>query len=182
MNIRSYLGYTPVLGHGAYVDPAALVIGRVTLGEHASLWPFAIARGDIHWITIGARTNIQDGCVLHVAGDGPARPGGLPLSIGADVTVGHKAVVHAATVGDRCLIGMAAVIADGAVIEDDVIVGAGSIVPPGKHLKSGGLYIGSPARRVRELTRAERDQVLHVAANYVRVKDDYLRGGGAGPG
>lgn len=177
MNVRRYLDFVPVLGAGAYVDPAALVIGRVTLGVDASLWPFAVARGDINGITIGARTNIQDGSVLHVAGDGPFCPGGLALCIGADVTIGHKAIVHAATVGDRCLIGMAAVVTDGAEIEDDVILGAGSLVPPGKRLLSGGLYLGSPARRVRELTGRERDQVLYTAAHYVKVKNDYLRQG-----
>lgn len=175
MNIRSYLDYSPVLGVGAYVDPAALVIGRVTLGEDASIWPFAVARGDINSIRIGARTNVQDGSVLHVVGDGTFCPGGLSLTIGEDVTIGHKAVVHAATVGDRCLIGMAAIITDGAVIDSDVIVGAGSIVPPGKRLESGGLYLGSPARRVRDLTPREREQVLYTAAHYVKVKNDYLR-------
>ena len=173
MTLRAYLDHQPVLGQGAYVDPQALVIGRVTLGADASVWPFAVLRGDINTISVGARTNIQDGCVLHVVHDGPFCPGGLSLRIGADVTVGHKAVVHAATVGDRCLIGMGAIITDGAVIEDDVILGAGSLVPPGKRLSSGGLYVGSPARRLRELSAEERAQVLYTAAHYVKVKQHY---------
>ena len=173
MTLRAYLDFQPVLGSGAYVDPQALVIGRVTLGEDASVWPFAVLRGDINTISVGARTNVQDGCVLHVVHDGPFCPGGLTLRVGADVTIGHRAVVHAATVGDRCLIGMGAIITDGAVIEDDVIVGAGSIVPPGKRLGSGGLYLGSPARRVRDLSAEEREQVLYTAAHYVRVKGHY---------
>jgi carbonic anhydrase/acetyltransferase-like protein (isoleucine patch superfamily) len=173
MALRAYLDFQPVLAAGAYVDPQALVIGRVTLGEDASVWPFAVLRGDINTISIGARTNIQDGCVLHVVHDGPFCPGGLALRVGADVTIGHKAVVHAATVGDRCLIGMGAIVTDGAVVEDDVILGAGSLVPPGKRLSAGGLYVGSPARRVRELSAEERAQVLYTAAHYVRVKGHY---------
>jgi carbonic anhydrase/acetyltransferase-like protein (isoleucine patch superfamily) len=153
-----------------YVDDCALVIGRVTLGDDASIWPFAVARGDVNRIEIGARTNIQDGCVLHVVHDGPI-PGGIPLIIGDDVTVGHKAMLHAAHVGHRCLIGMAAVILDGAVLEDEVIVAAGSVVPPGKRLSSRGLYLGNPAKRVRELTAAEIGGLLYSARHYVKIKD-----------
>ena len=174
MAIRDYLGITPLLGAGVYIDPAALVIGRVTLGDDASVWPFAVARGDVNRIEIGARSNVQDGSVLHVVHDGPYSPGGLALQIGADVTIGHKAVVHAATIGHRCLIGMAAVVTDRVVVEDDVIVGAGSVVPPGKRLESRGLYLGSPAKRVRDLTAREIEQVLYIAAHYVRLKDSYL--------
>ena len=177
MTLRAYLDFLPVLGSGAWVDASAVVIGQVTLGEDASVWPLAVLRGDINTIRVGARSNIQDGCVLHVVHDGPHCPGGLSLDIGADVTVGHKAVVHAATVGDRCLIGMGAIVTDGAVIEDDVIVGAGSIVAPGKRLTAGGLYLGSPARRVRELTPRELEQIRYTAAHYVRVKENYRRAG-----
>ena len=98
MALRDYAGASPVLGARVYVDECALVIGRVTLGDDASVWPFAVARGDVNRIVIGARTNIQDGCVLHVVHDGPAVPGGLPLLIGDDVTVGHKAMLHAARI------------------------------------------------------------------------------------
>ncbi len=178
MTLRAYLDFLPVLAAGAWVDASALVIGQVTLGEDASVWPFAVLRGDINTIRIGARSNIQDGCVLHVVHDGPFCPGGLSLQVGADVTIGHRAVVHAATVGDRCLIGMGAIVTDGAVIEDDVILGAGSIVAPGKRLLAGGLYLGSPARRVRELTARERDQIAYTAAHYVRVKDNHRRSSG----
>jgi carbonic anhydrase/acetyltransferase-like protein (isoleucine patch superfamily) len=174
VNIRGYGGVAPTLGARVYVDESALVIGRVTLGDDVSLWPMTVARGDVSAIEIGARTNIQDGCVLHGVHDGPYSPGGLPLHIGADVTVGHRAVVHAANIGDRCLIGIGAIVLDGAVIEDEVIVAAGSIVPPGKRLAARGLYIGSPAKRVRDLTDAEIGQLLYGAANYVRLKDRYL--------
>ncbi len=171
MTVRSYQGVAPVLGARAYVDDAALVIGRVTLGDDASIWPFAVVRGDVNRIDIGARTNIQDGSVLHVVHDGPAVPGGLPLLIGDDVTVGHKVMLHAVRIGHRCLIGMAAVVLDGAEIEDEVIVGAGSLVPPGKRLASRGLYLGSPARRVRELTEVEIGLLSYGALHYVKIKD-----------
>jgi len=173
MALREHQGVSPVLGARVYVDECALVIGRVTLGDDASVWPFAVARGDVNRIEIGARTNIQDGCVLHVVHDGPASPGGLPLLIGDDVTVGHKAMLHAARIGHRCLIGMAAVVLDGAVIEDDVILAAGSLVPPGKRLESRGLYMGNPAKRVRELSALELERLLYSAHQYVKIKDSH---------
>ncbi len=173
MALRSYQGVNPILGARAYVDECALVIGRVTLGEDASVWPFAVVRGDVNTIEIGARTNIQDGSVLHVVHDGPAVPGGFPLIIGDDVTVGHKAMLHAARIGHRCLIGMAAVVLDGAVIEDEVVLAAGSVVPPGKRLESHGLYMGNPAKRVRELTPVEIERLLYSARHYVKIKDNY---------
>ena len=173
MTIRNHQGVRPVLGARVYVDESALVIGRVVLGDDASVWPFAVIRGDVNRIEIGARTNVQDGSVLHVVHDGPSLPGGLPLIIGDDVTVGHKAMLHAARVGHRCLIGMSSVVLDGAVIEDEVILAAGSVVPPGKRLASHGLYLGNPAKRARELTRAEIDGLLYSAHHYVKIKDSY---------
>ena len=175
MSLRSYRGVLPKLGARVYIDDSAVVIGRVTLGDDASVWPCAVLRGDVHSIEIGARTNIQDGSVLHVVHDGPV-PGGLPLVIGDDVTVGHKAMIHGARIGHRCLIGMAAVILDGAVIEDEVIVAAGSVVPPGKRLASHGLYMGNPVRRARELTPEERARLVYGAHHYVKIKDGYLGG------
>jgi carbonic anhydrase/acetyltransferase-like protein (isoleucine patch superfamily) len=177
--LRRYRGVSPVLGARVYVDECAVVIGRVTLGDDVSFWPFVVARGDVNRIEIGARTNIQDGSVLHVVGDSPSVPGGIPLLIGDDVTVGHKAMLHAARIGHRCLIGMAAVVLDGAVIEDEVIVAAGSVVAPGKRLTSRGLYMGNPARRMRELSAAELQRLSHSASHYVKLKDDYLQPGGA---
>jgi carbonic anhydrase/acetyltransferase-like protein (isoleucine patch superfamily) len=171
--LRDYRGVSPILGARAYVDEAALVIGRVTLGEDASVWPFAVVRGDVNHIEIGARTNIQDGSVLHVVHAGPAVPDGLPLIIGDDVTVGHKAMLHAAQIGHRCLIGMAAVVLDGAIIEDEVIVAAGSVVPPRKRLTARGLYLGNPVTRARELTSTEIDRLLYSARHYVTIKDTY---------
>ncbi|MFO1465070.1 MAG: gamma carbonic anhydrase family protein [Steroidobacteraceae bacterium] len=169
-NIRTYQGIAPVLGARVFVDECALVIGRVFLGEDASIWPFVVARGDVHEIRIGARTNIQDGSVLHVVHDGPVE-GGIPLLIGDDVTVGHKAMLHAVSVGNRCLIGMASVLLDGAVIEDEVIVAAGSVVPPGKRLESRGLYVGNPAKRLRDLTDRDVDLMVYSAAHYIELKE-----------
>jgi carbonic anhydrase/acetyltransferase-like protein (isoleucine patch superfamily) len=176
MALRDYQGTSPQLGARVYVDECALVIGRVSLGDDASIWPFAVARGDVNRIEIGARTNIQDGSVLHVVHDGPFNAGGLPLIIGDDVTVGHKAMLHAARIGHRCLIGMAAVVLDGAEIDDEVMVAAGSVVPPGKHLASHGLYLGNPAKRVRELTNQEIEKLLYSAQQYVKIKDAHRSG------
>lgn len=178
MALRDYRGVNPILGARTYVDECALLIGRVTLGDDASVWPYAVARGDVNFIEIGARTNIQDGSVLHVVRHSNAIPNGLPLILGDDVTVGHKVMLHGARIGHRCLIGMAAVVLDGAVIEDEVIVAAGSVVPPGKRLTSHGLYLGNPAKRVRELTGAEIEAFEHSAQNYVVLKDEYLKSGG----
>lgn len=174
MNIRSYLAHAPQLGAKVYVDPAALVIGRVTLGDDVSIWPMSVARGDVNRIEIGARSNIQDACVLHVTHDGPYTEGGIPLIIGADVTVAHRVTLHACTVGDRCLVGMSATIMDGAVLEDDVLLAAGSLVPPGKRLDAGFLYRGSPVQKVRALTENELEMLRYSAAHYVRLKDRYL--------
>jgi carbonic anhydrase/acetyltransferase-like protein (isoleucine patch superfamily) len=173
MAVRPYLGVLPVQGARVYVDESALVIGRVTLADDVSVWPFAVVRGDVNSIEIGARTNIQDGCVLHVVHDGPFTPGGLSLVVGEDVTVGHKAVLHAASIGSRVLVGMGALVLDGATVEDEVIIAAGSVVPPGKRLTSRGLYLGNPAKRVRELTARELEMFVYGAANYMKIKDHY---------
>jgi len=173
MSLRPYLDALPHLGERVYVDPAATVIGQVTLADDVSIWPGAVVRGDVNVIHIGARSNIQDGAVCHVTHDGPYSPGGAALTIGADVTVGHRAVLHACTIGARCLIGMGALILDGAVLEEEVMLGAGALVPPGKRLDSGWLYVGSPARPARLLREAERGFLAYSAAHYVRLKDRY---------
>lgn len=174
MNIRPYRGVLPVIGARVYIDPSAVVIGRVTLADDVSVWPTAVVRGDVHRIEVGARTSIQDGSVLHVTHDGPYAPGGRELVVGADVTVGHRAVLHACTIGNACLIGMGSLILDNAQIEDRVMIGAGSVVPPGKRLTTGGLYVGSPVRRTRDLTAREIEFLTYSAAHYVKVKADYL--------
>jgi carbonic anhydrase/acetyltransferase-like protein (isoleucine patch superfamily) len=160
----------PVIPASAYVDPAAIVIGNVTLGEQVSLWPGVVVRGDIHRIVIGARTNIQDGSLLHVTSENPhTRPGGFELVIGADVTVGHRVILHGCTIGDRVLVGMGAILLDGVVVEDDTLIGAGSLVPPGKRLESGYLWLGSPVQRARPLTEREREALRHSAAHYLET-------------
>jgi len=177
MNIRPYLDTLPRLGANVYVDPAALVIGDVELGDDASIWPFAVARGDVHYIRIGARTNVQDGAVLHVTHDGDFTPGGFPLIIGDDVTIGHGAIVHACTVKDACLIGMNATVLDGAVVNRHSLIGAGAVVAPGKVVGEGELWVGNPARRMRTLSADEIERLYYSARHYVKLKDRYLRAG-----
>lgn len=172
--IRSFQGITPKLAPGVYVDESAQVIGDVTLGEDASVWPLTVVRGDVNKITIGARSNVQDNCCLHVTHDGPYTPGGVELIIGEEVTIGHAVTLHACTIGNRCLIGMGAIVLDRAVLEDECFIAAGAIVSPGKRLKGGWLYRGTPALPVRELTEAERENLRYSAAHYVRLKNKYL--------
>lgn len=174
MTIRSYLEFSPQLDEGAFIDDSAVVIGKVVLGRDSSVWPLTAIRGDVHDITIGARTNIQDGSVLHCTSPESFGPDGFPLTIGDDVTVGHRAVLHGCTIGNEVLIGMGAIIMDGAVIEDQVIVGGGSIVSPGKTLASGGLYVGSPAKRVRDLKPEELEFLTYSAKHYVKLKNLHL--------
>ena len=173
MNIRPYRNIQPQLGARVFVDPSAVVIGQVTLGDDVSVWPTTVIRGDVNYIRIGARSNIQDGSVLHVCSPYPEIPEGIPLLIGEDVTVGHSCVLHACTIGNFCLIGMGATILDGAVLEDYVFIGAGALVAPGKRLTSG-LYLGSPARRVRDLTDREIAELHESSVHYVALKNEYL--------
>lgn len=175
MPIREFDGQAPRIAASAYIDASAVVIGDVTIGEHTSLWPTVVARGDVNAIVIGDYTNIQDGAVLHGTHDGEFTPGGYSVTIGNRVTVGHKAVVHACKVGDLCLIGMAATIMDGAVLQPRLILGAGSLVPPGKELEGGSLWVGSPARRVRALTDRELESLDYSALHYAKLKDRHLR-------
>jgi carbonic anhydrase/acetyltransferase-like protein (isoleucine patch superfamily) len=175
MSIRPFLGIHPTLGAGVYIDPAALVIGDVVLGDHVSIWPMAVVRGDVNAIRIGHRSNVQDGSVLHVARPYKGNDTGWPLLIGEDVVLGHKVVVHGCTIGNRVLVGIGAIVLDGVVVEDDVMIGAGAVVTPGKRLESGGLYVGNPARRARELTDAEIARVPIMAEWYVNLKQDYER-------
>ena len=177
MAIRTYQGITPQLGERVFVDESAVVIGDVQLGADSSVWPLTVIRGDMHRIRIGARTSVQDGCVLHITHAGPFNPDGFPLLIGDDVTIAHKVMLHGCSVGSRILIGMGSIVMDGAVVEDDVIIGAGSLVPPGKKLESGFLYVGSPVKQVRALSDKERAFFTYSAANYVKLKDLHLAEG-----
>ena len=181
MAIRTFQQHTPLVGERAFVDRSAVVIGDVEIGEDSSVWPMTVIRGDMHRIRIGARTSVQDASVLHITHAGPFNPDGFPLIIGDDVTIGHKVMLHGCTVGSRILIGMGSTVMDGAVLEDEVIIGAGSLVPPGKRLVSGFLYVGSPVKQARPLTEKERSFFTYTAGNYVKLKDQHLAAGFASP-
>lgn len=172
--LRPYRGVSPKLGQRVYMDPAAVVIGDVTLDDDCSVWPCAVIRGDMHRIRIGARTSVQDNAVLHITHASDFNPGGWPLTIGDDVTIGHGACLHGCTLGNRILVGIGATVLDGAIVEDDVVIGAGTLVPPGKRLESGFLYMGSPCKQARPLKDSERRFFLYSAQNYVKLKNEYL--------
>lgn len=173
MTIRAYLNHVPQLGERVYVDEAAVVIGKVNLADEVSIWCGAVVRGDVNTIQIGKRSNVQDGSVLHVTGGSANHPAGSPLIIGEDVTIGHHVILHGCTIGNRVLVGMGAIVLDDVVIEDEVIIGAGSLVPPRKRLQSGLMYMGSPAKAVRELTEAEKAFLRQSAQNYVATAAAY---------
>lgn len=172
-NIAAYQGITPRLAEGVFVHSSAHVIGDVELGARASVWHGAVIRGDVNRIRIGAETNIQDLSVLHVSHKSAARPEGAPLLIGARVTVGHRAILHGCEIGDECLIGMGAIVMDHAVLEPQVLLGAGSLVPEGRRLKGGYLYLGSPVRELRPLTAEELAYFAYSAVHYVRLQQQY---------
>ncbi|SHI23543.1 gamma carbonic anhydrase family protein [Ferrimonas marina] len=174
MAIKGFSSIKPTLADGVFVEESAVLYGDIQLGNDSSVWPLVAARGDVNRIRIGARTNVQDGSVLHVTRTSDAHPEGYPLVIGDDVTVGHKVMLHGCTIGDRVLVGMGAIVLDGAVVEDDVMIGAGALVPPGKRLASGYLYVGSPVKQVRALSEEEISFLKASADNYVRLKDAYL--------
>lgn len=174
ISLRSFQGKTPDIGQRVLIDPSAVVMGQVTLEDDVSVWPQVAIRGDMHRIRVGARTSVQDGSVLHITHAGPFNLEGWPLDIGCDVTIGHSAVLHGCTVGNRVLVGMSATVMDGAVIEDDVVIAAGALVTPGKRLRSGYLYAGSPAREVRPLSEKELAYFTYSANNYVRLKDQHI--------
>lgn len=177
MAIRSYRSIFPNLGSSCYIDDSSVIVGDVSLGDDVSIWPLVAARGDVNFIRIGARTNIQDGTILHVTRKSSSLPDGLPLIIGEDVTVGHKCMLHGCILGNRILVGMGAIVMDGAIVEDDVFIGAGTLVPPNKRLESGYLYVGNPMVKKRELNEKERAFLAQSAQNYVQLKNEYLAEG-----
>lgn len=174
MAIRPYKDKSPNIGKNVYVDDAAIVIGNVSLGDDVSIWPTTVVRGDVEAIRIGAGSNVQDGAVLHVSHAGDYSPQGHPLNIGKNVTIGHRAVVHACTIGDYCLIGIGAIVMDDAELGDYLMLGAGALVPPGKKLEGGYLYVGAPAKQIRALTNDEKAFLAYSARHYIRLKNDYL--------
>lgn len=168
-NIRSFESKTPFVPADAWVDESAVIIGDVQLGPASSIWPMCVIRGDVHQVRIGTQTNIQDACVLHVSHDSQYLPGGRPLLVGDRVTVGHKAILHGCEIADGCFIGMGSTILDGAVLLPKTMLGAGSLVPSGRRLEGGYLWLGTPARRVRPLTEKELEYIDYSASHYVRL-------------
>jgi carbonic anhydrase/acetyltransferase-like protein (isoleucine patch superfamily) len=173
--LRPYLGRFPVLGPRVYVDPAATVIGDVELAEDVSIWPGTILRGDVNVIRVGARTNVQDGTIVHVSHHSPYNKAGYPTLIGADVTIGHGTIIHACTIEDLCLIGMGACILDGATVKKYGFLGAGAVLGPGKVVGEAELWLGNPARFARALTEKEIESLHYSAGHYVKLKDRYLQ-------
>jgi carbonic anhydrase/acetyltransferase-like protein (isoleucine patch superfamily) len=165
--LRPFRGRLPVVHRTAYVDASAQVIGHVEIGADSSVWMNAVVRGDVNSIRIGQRSNVQDGTVVHVMHETH------PTRIGDDVTIGHAAIVHGCTIGNRVLIGMGATILNGAVIGDDTIVAAGTLVTEGAEIPPRSLVMGSPGKVRRTLSDTDVASILEYAANYVRYKKDY---------
>jgi carbonic anhydrase/acetyltransferase-like protein (isoleucine patch superfamily) len=166
-DIRPYKGKRPQIAASAYIDPAAVIIGDVVIGEDSSVWPCSVVRGDVHYIRIGARTNIQDGCVLHVMRDE------WPLILGDDVTVGHSVTLHGCTIESRCLIGMGAVILNGVTIGAGSIVAAGALITEKTAIPAGSLVMGSPGKVKRMLTGIDQASIDAYAKRYVGYKNVY---------
>jgi len=166
--VRAYRGRLPVISPSAYVDPTAQVIGDVTIGDESSLWMNVIVRGDVHWIRIGHRTNIQDGTIVHVMRDTH------PTTLGDEVTVGHGVILHGCTLHDRCLVGMGAIVLNGADVGSDSIIAAGTLVVEGMRVPPRSLVMGSPARVRRTLTEEEVASIRDYAARYVGYRLDYM--------
>lgn len=165
--IYTFLDHSPTFDESVFVAPSADLIGDIEIGQESSIWFQSVLRGDVHRIRIGERTNIQDQCMIHVTNRT------CPTLIGNQVTVGHSAVLHGCTIHDRVLIGIRSVVLDRVVIEPDVMLAAGSLVPPGKVLESGYLYMGSPAVPVRELTEKELDSIRDHSDRYVTYARAY---------
>ena len=174
MPITSYLGTYPQIAEKTFIHDSAQVIGEVTIGCDCSLWCNTVLRGDVNRIVVGDGTNIQDFVMCHVSHKSTAKPDGSPLIIGKNVTIGHSVVLHGCTIEDECLIGIGSIVMDDVVVEKNVMLGAGSLVPPGKRLESGHLYVGRPAAKVRALSTAEIAHFKYSAEHYIRMKNNYL--------
>lgn len=165
--IRAYRGKWPQIAKSAYIDPAAVIIGDVVIGEDSSVWPCSVVRGDVHFIRVGARTNIQDGCVLHVMRDE------YPLILGDNVTVGHSVTLHGCTIESRCLIGMGAVALNGVRIGTGSIVAAGTLLLEKAEVPPGSLVVGHPGKVKRTLTPIDQSAIDAYSARYVEYKNIY---------
>ena len=168
-NVRSYQGIEPRIASDAWIDETAVVIGNVQIGQQSSIWPMCVVRGDIHRIHIGTGSNIQDGSVLHVSHDSRFLPGGAPTIVHDRVTVGHHAVLHGCEIHDLCLIGIGARVLDRAVLMPRVMLAAGALVPPGKVLQGGYMYVGVPAKATRTLTDLELEYLSYSADHYMQL-------------
>ncbi len=164
-------GRAPTIAASAFIAPTAAVIGDVTIGEESSVWFHCVLRGDTNFIRIGARTNIQDGTIVHV------NAGAEPTIIGDDVTIGHAAIIHACTLQDGAFVGMGALVLDGAVIESGGVLAAGSVLPPAKRIGAGELWLGNPARLVRVLDAPGRARFARNAPGYAALGQRYRLGG-----
>ncbi|MBS4098381.1 MAG: gamma carbonic anhydrase family protein [Sulfuricella sp.] len=174
-NVHPYQGIYPVIPATAYIHPSAQIIGDVEMGEESSIWCNTVIRGDVNLIRIGSQSNIQDLCTLHVSHRRPeVNPGGASLLIGNRVTVGHGVILHGCHIADECLIGMGCIVMDKVLVEKHVMIAAGSLVPAGKRLESGYLYLGRPVKQVRPLTSGEIEHFAYSAAHYVRLCRSYL--------
>jgi carbonic anhydrase/acetyltransferase-like protein (isoleucine patch superfamily) len=169
--ILPYLDKSPQIHSTAFIFESADIIGDVAIGDQSSIWFKAVVRGDVHYIRIGDRTNVQDGALLHVT------RGTHPLVIGNDVTIAHGVILHGCTVKDRVLIGMGAIVLDGAVINEDCMIGAGALVPPNMEVPSRTLVVGVPAKVKRELTEEEVKHIRQSAQNYIRYVENYRKSG-----
>ena len=168
--IKPYRGMTPTIADTAFIEDTAVIVGDVVIEADSSVWFHSVVRGDVNYIRIGRRTNVQDLSLLHVTHDT------YPLIIGDDVTVGHHVVLHGCTIHNRVLVGMGAVLMDGVVVEDDCIIGAGTLVTEHTKIPPGSLVIGSPARVKRPLREIELAWLKESAQNYVRYARDYMTG------
>lgn len=168
--IANYKQTTPQIADSCFIAPSSDVLGRVTLEDNVSIWFGAVVRADVNDVLIKQNSNVQDNAVIHQSDK-------YPCIIGAGVTIGHGAIVHACTIEDNVLVGMGAIILDGAYIERDVLIGAGALVPPGTRVPAGSLVVGSPAKVKRQLDQTEIDAIAHSATKYVGVANDYKKSG-----
>ncbi len=168
MSIRPYRGIVPRIAPSAFIDESAHVIGDVVIGAESSVWMQTVIRGDVNYIRIGDRTNVQDGTIVHVQHDTH------PTIIGGDVTIGHGAIVHGCTIADRVLVGMGAIILNGATIGEDCIIAAGTLLTEGTVIPPGSMVMGTPGKVRRPLTDADKAMILEFSGNYVRYRLDYL--------